>query len=377
MNTELPRRRGEARGRGHRLRRRRAARRRLRPREGGDRARRPAVRRQGRSCGASRASRAAASGRRASSTRSRRRALTVDLPGDRRRHQRGPRGRYLDLHRHGVGESRPEGRLHRPRQPDIDQSQPTSRPPASAPTTLYAAGFDLSPATVQGVQDGYVDLVIDQQQWLQGFEAIAAALPDAQLRVQRAVHQHRRRLRRREQHRADRAARGAADPLMPGGDATPPRMPASGARRSRARPTRHALTPGELAQQPADIGARVAQSHPSRSAGCASSRTSSFQLGRGRGASACRRQRRWQVHADQDHHRRPPAGQRADPVRRRSRSRPRLWRRPARWASRPSTRSARSPSSCRCGATSSWAGRSAGRSGSSTSRRDAARSRPS
>ncbi|MGH9213581.1 MAG: sugar ABC transporter substrate-binding protein [Acidimicrobiales bacterium] len=37
---------------------------------------------------------------------------------------------------------------------------------------LYAAGFDLSPATVQGVQDGFVDLVIDQQQWLQGFEAI-------------------------------------------------------------------------------------------------------------------------------------------------------------------------------------------------------------
>jgi simple sugar transport system substrate-binding protein len=37
---------------------------------------------------------------------------------------------------------------------------------------VYAAGFDLSPATVEGVQDGFVDLVIDQQQWLQGFEAI-------------------------------------------------------------------------------------------------------------------------------------------------------------------------------------------------------------
>ena len=48
-----------------------------------------------------------------------------------------------------------------------------------APDSMYAAGFDLSPATVQGVKDGYVDLVIDQQQYLQGFEAIAAALPDA------------------------------------------------------------------------------------------------------------------------------------------------------------------------------------------------------
>jgi simple sugar transport system substrate-binding protein len=40
------------------------------------------------------------------------------------------------------------------------------------PDDVYAAGFDLAPATVEGVQDGSVDLVIDQQQWLQGFEAI-------------------------------------------------------------------------------------------------------------------------------------------------------------------------------------------------------------
>jgi simple sugar transport system substrate-binding protein len=42
-----------------------------------------------------------------------------------------------------------------------------------APGSIYAAGFDLSPATVQGVKDGYVNLVIDQQQYLQGFLAIA------------------------------------------------------------------------------------------------------------------------------------------------------------------------------------------------------------
>jgi simple sugar transport system substrate-binding protein len=40
------------------------------------------------------------------------------------------------------------------------------------PDDLYAAGFDLSPATVQGVKDGFVDLVIDQQQYLQGFFGI-------------------------------------------------------------------------------------------------------------------------------------------------------------------------------------------------------------
>jgi simple sugar transport system substrate-binding protein len=37
---------------------------------------------------------------------------------------------------------------------------------------IFAAGFDMSPATVEGVQSGAIDLVIDQQQWLQGFEAI-------------------------------------------------------------------------------------------------------------------------------------------------------------------------------------------------------------
>lgn len=41
------------------------------------------------------------------------------------------------------------------------------------PGSIYAAGFDLSPATVQGVRDGYINLVIDQQQYLQGFLAIA------------------------------------------------------------------------------------------------------------------------------------------------------------------------------------------------------------
>jgi simple sugar transport system substrate-binding protein len=41
-----------------------------------------------------------------------------------------------------------------------------------APGSVYASGFDLSPATVQGIKDGYISLVIDQQQYLQGFEAV-------------------------------------------------------------------------------------------------------------------------------------------------------------------------------------------------------------
>jgi simple sugar transport system substrate-binding protein len=37
---------------------------------------------------------------------------------------------------------------------------------------VYMAGFDASAATVQGIKDGYISLVIDQQQYLQGFEAV-------------------------------------------------------------------------------------------------------------------------------------------------------------------------------------------------------------
>jgi simple sugar transport system substrate-binding protein len=41
-----------------------------------------------------------------------------------------------------------------------------------APGKVYAAGFDMSPATVQGIKDGYISLVIDQQEFLQGFMAV-------------------------------------------------------------------------------------------------------------------------------------------------------------------------------------------------------------
>ncbi|MGZ6274473.1 MAG: substrate-binding domain-containing protein, partial [Candidatus Limnocylindrales bacterium] len=40
------------------------------------------------------------------------------------------------------------------------------------PGSIYAAGFDMSPATVQGIKDGYISLVIDQQEFLQGYMGI-------------------------------------------------------------------------------------------------------------------------------------------------------------------------------------------------------------
>jgi len=37
------------------------------------------------------------------------------------------------------------------------------------PDDIYTAGFDLSSATVEAIKGGWTDLVIDQQQWLQGY----------------------------------------------------------------------------------------------------------------------------------------------------------------------------------------------------------------
>jgi simple sugar transport system substrate-binding protein len=37
------------------------------------------------------------------------------------------------------------------------------------PGDINMAGFDLSPATVAAIQGGWTNLVIDQQEWLQGY----------------------------------------------------------------------------------------------------------------------------------------------------------------------------------------------------------------
>jgi simple sugar transport system substrate-binding protein len=41
-----------------------------------------------------------------------------------------------------------------------------------SPDDVYVAGFDIGPAAVDAIESGYLDLVIDQQQWLQGFMAV-------------------------------------------------------------------------------------------------------------------------------------------------------------------------------------------------------------
>ena len=37
------------------------------------------------------------------------------------------------------------------------------------PGDIFMAGFDMSPATVPAIENGWENLVIDQQEWLQGY----------------------------------------------------------------------------------------------------------------------------------------------------------------------------------------------------------------
>ncbi len=106
------------------------------------------------------------------------------------------------------------------------------------PDDLYAAGFDLSPSTVQGVQDGFVDLGDRPAAVPAGLPCGPAALPDAHVRVQRSVREHGRGLRGRVEHRRDRPVGRAADPVMSGGDAEARGMEAGEQSARRPRPAR-------------------------------------------------------------------------------------------------------------------------------------------
>lgn len=45
-----------------------------------------------------------------------------------------------------------------------------------APGDITTSGFDISPAAIQGVKDGYITVVLDQQPYLQGFMPVVAAV---------------------------------------------------------------------------------------------------------------------------------------------------------------------------------------------------------
>ncbi len=176
------------------------------------------------------------------------------------------------------------------------------------------AGFDASPATVQGIKDGYINLVIDQQQYLQGFVAVEQLCLTKQVRLQRPVREHRRRLHRQVERRRHRPARRAADPVVADGPASGATRPASAqalAGRAERWSAGRRLPPRSCPPR-ASRHLEVVRRRPRP-------RATSTSGWAGRGRRPARRQRGGQVDAHQDHHRRPPARRGRGPVRRRAR----------------------------------------------------------
>lgn len=50
------------------------------------------------------------------------------------------------------------------------------RDAGKAPGEITTSGFDISPAAIEGVKDGYITVVLDQQPYLQGFMPVVAAV---------------------------------------------------------------------------------------------------------------------------------------------------------------------------------------------------------
>ena len=83
-----------------------------------------------------------------------------------------PGGGRADLHRLRL-EGNPDVKAMFIDHGNLTSTIPTYMKAANlSPGSVYMAGFDMSPATVQGIQKGYISLVIDQQEWLQGYFGI-------------------------------------------------------------------------------------------------------------------------------------------------------------------------------------------------------------
>ena len=61
-----------------------------------------------------------------------------------------------------------QDRRHRPWRPDGERRRLCARGVAEAGPSVFA-GFDMSPNTAQAIKEGYQNLVIDQQPYLQGY----------------------------------------------------------------------------------------------------------------------------------------------------------------------------------------------------------------
>ncbi len=90
------------------------------------------------------------------------------LPRDRCRDEQGPCCRRSDICRLRLLASGREGGRHRSRRPHR-HCRNLLKAAGKKAGQINIAGFDLSPATIAAIKGGWTGLVIDQQEWLQGY----------------------------------------------------------------------------------------------------------------------------------------------------------------------------------------------------------------
>ena len=220
--------------------------------------------------------------------------LTVDYLEIDDATNKDPAAGVSDLHRVCIGAHGSEGDLHRPWQPDLDDPDVHEGRQARPGQHLCRR---LRPLACDGPgRQGRLRQPRDRPAAVPaGLPRRRAALPHQEVRLQRPVREHRRRLRRQEQHRRDRAARDVSR----SGSGRQAQQPADRAPESRQR----------LSGRPRQTSSRASScAHISKSfGGVRVLRDVASRLFRRRGRRLAWRQRRRQVDADQDRHRGPSA----------------------------------------------------------------------
>ena len=184
-----------------------------------------------------------------------------------------------DLHRVRLGASGPQGDLHRPRQPDVDDpdlhegGQPRSPAASTRPASTCRRRRCRASRTATSAWSS------TSSSTCRASSAIQQLCLTSEVRVQRPVHQHRRRLHRQGQRRRDRAHSSSS---RSGDVADLSERPTSTSRACRPSPrAAGGRRTGAVDRRPQRPDASSSAASPSRSAASTSSRDVDFRLAAG------------------------------------------------------------------------------------------------
>ena len=115
--------------------------------------------------------------------------------------------RRADPHRLPRQQPRREGDRHPAWRRHLADRPRRWRQAGKKPGEVVVGGIDLAPATIDGLEDGWISVTLDQQLYLQGFLPVTQCVLSAKYGFTGRRHEH----RRRRGHAADDRGAGAAD----------------------------------------------------------------------------------------------------------------------------------------------------------------------